>query len=599
MISSFLCDNCGIKVSESEDGSCPGCGHISSAQTQNTLDSQNNSSGSPDAAIFSLSGLNENWTRTVLTECEKYLDEDTPRNLQQKSIEQVKSILHERIGQAPDQEAKYQLHAYLSEIHRMTAQYSDAIDSGLIGTNSTTTFFNHQSHNSILDSLLNLEKYDELLKHIKVADKDKFPHSSLFLMNYYSKIGKHEEALEKCDEYYSDDFSALNFNRANILLNAGKKDDAEYIFTKLLSKGPKDVFFPSAVNTLAFSIYIPQGRLQEAEQVLLRVLCTDNERERINGFSNLALVALQFNEFEAAKRYASLAINHPELPIASEARLTICQIDFRRLQMKESATEAEWRALLDQISENLESFDFDDAAKFFELYLETLAKIVNPKEMVSLIESQYQKIKSAPNWSKQIDISHEVELLRFNKLANHYLEQSNYLDLDKLIAEILPIVTDQYLPGLLEYLKTPFAAMEVRRLALKNSNLDFISAWAAFEKESEILYGLAKFPQEVVQVALALNPKVPDEICMLIAKRRDLDLDYALSTRSNLSKELVEVLVKSEFDPVRKTLAEREDLDESIYKQLATDASVIVRDAIRENAACSLEIKALAALGSL
>ncbi|MFM8921555.1 MAG: hypothetical protein ACKOFV_02705, partial [Candidatus Nanopelagicaceae bacterium] len=310
--------------------------------------------------------------------------------------------------------------------------------------NSSISFFNHQSHNSILDSLLNLERYDELLKRIEIADQDKFPHSSLFLMNYYSRVGRHEEALEKCDDYYSEDFSALNFNRANLLLNAGKKDDAEYVFTKLLSKDHTDIYFPSAVNTLAFSIFIPQGRLQEAEQVLLRVLCTDNERERTNGFSNLALVALQLNEFAAAKRYARLAVDHPELAISSEARLTICQIDFKRLQAQEATSESEWQALLNQISENLESFDFDDAAKFFVLYLEVLARIANPKEMISLIDRQYQKIKASPDWLKQTAISHEVDLLRFNKLASHFLEQSNYLELDKLIEEILPTVTDQY-----------------------------------------------------------------------------------------------------------------------------------------------------------
>jgi peptide subunit release factor RF-3 len=43
----------------------------------------------------------------------------------------------------------------------------------------------------------------------------------------------------------------------------------------------------------------------------------------------------------------------------------------------------------------------------------------------------------------------------------------------------------------------------------------------------------------------------------------------------------------------------RDDLSEDTYTVLATDDAMLVRDAIRENQACSAEIRALAALGSL
>ena len=59
------------------------------------------------------------------------------------------------------------------------------------------------------------------------------------------------------------------------------------------------------------------------------------------------------------------------------------------------------------------------------------------------------------------------------------------------------------------------------------------------------------------------------------------------------------ILAKSTFDAVRKLIAMRDDLSQETYTALATDDAMLVRDAIRENQACSAEIRALAALGSL
>jgi hypothetical protein len=57
--------------------------------------------------------------------------------------------------------------------------------------------------------------------------------------------------------------------------------------------------------------------------------------------------------------------------------------------------------------------------------------------------------------------------------------------------------------------------------------------------------------------------------------------------------------MNSNFESVRREIARRPDLDDSSYNKLATDVAALVRDAIRQNPACSQEIKALAALGSL
>ena len=62
---------------------------------------------------------------------------------------------------------------------------------------------------------------------------------------------------------------------------------------------------------------------------------------------------------------------------------------------------------------------------------------------------------------------------------------------------------------------------------------------------------------------------------------------------------MVAVLISSNFETVRREIASRPDLEYSDYERLATDEALLVRDAIRENPACSAELKALAALGSL
>jgi hypothetical protein len=134
---------------------------------------------------------------------------------------------------------------------------------------------------------------------------------------------------------------------------------------------------------------------------------------------------------------------------------------------------------------------------------------------------------------------------------------------------------------------------------LKTTNKEFLAEWAQFEEQSEILYGLAKNQDEPILVALAENPASTDVICELISKKNDIDLDFALCGRANLSKHMSTIFAKSTFDAVRKLIAMRDDLSQETYTALATDDAMLVRDAIRENQACSAEIRALAALGSL
>ena len=174
-----------------------------------------------------------------------------------------------------------------------------------------------------------------------------------------------------------------------------------------------------------------------------------------------------------------------------------------------------------------------------------------------------------------------------------------YLELDELFISTVAEVPDRKFLALLEYLQTPFAGIDLRRMALKNTNVEFLSEWAIFEEQSEILYGLAKSQEEPILVALAENPATTDVICELISKKNDIDLDFALCSRPNLSNHMTTILAKSSFDAVRRLIAMRDDLSEETFTGLATDEAMLVRDAIRENQSCPAEIRALAALGSL
>jgi hypothetical protein len=251
------------------------------------------------------------------------------------------------------------------------------------------------------------------------------------------------------------------------------------------------------------------------------------------------------------------------------------------------------------VQDGLEKTDFDDAAKFLELLIITSEKADKNTEIFVIIEREFSKLKTQRDWVRNDKVRTRLETLRINLLSEHYLKESMYLELDAVFISAVAELPDQKFFTLLEYLQTPFAGIDLRRMTLKNTNVEFLSEWARFEEQSEILYGLAKSKEEPILVALAENPASTDVICELISKKNDIDLDFALCSRPNLSSHMITILAKSGFDAVRRLIAMRDDLSEESFTVLATDEAMLVRDAIRENQSCPAEIRALAALGSL
>jgi hypothetical protein len=220
-------------------------------------------------------------------------------------------------------------------------------------------------------------------------------------------------------------------------------------------------------------------------------------------------------------------------------------------------------------------------------------------EIFVIIDEVFAKLKATRDWLQNNKVRGQLETLRIDVLSKQYLKESMYLELDELFISAVSEIRGHKFLALLDYLRTPFPGIDLRRVVLKTTNKEFLAEWAQFEEQSEILYGLAKNQEEPILVALAENPASTDVICELISKKNDIDLDFALCGRANLSKHMSTILAKSTFDAVRKLIAMRDDLSQETYTALATDDAMLVRDAIRENQACSAEIRALAALGSL
>jgi len=598
--SSFICENCGIKVSRAEGSQCPGCGQNSSGTTPDTLNVSEYETNSPDlASRFSRQDFKEEWSSRQLIECESLFDKEILYSDQPEVLSTVIIKVKDAIPTAPDTESSNRLHAYLSEMYRLSFEYPDAIQAATIGVNSNAQFHKHQSYNAMLDALFTLEKIEEFTVWIQKSYDDDFPHADFYKMRYLTQLGEFDEALKLCDSQYSSDLYLQNSNRAEILVKAKRFDEAEQILRKLTAGNLGGEFAANWANTLAFSILIPQGRYTEAERVLVSVLCTNNNRERINAYSNLALLSLQMNEPAAAKRYASIATTHPEIAIASESRLTLCWIENRRLLDSKDPTSREWEDFFSQVQTGLELTDFDDAPAFLELLISSAAKANKSNYLVAIIEKEFIRLRRLYKWKSNLEARSEVQNLRVNELAKGYLAESNYLKLDELFNSALADSPSQGFDSLLDYLRTPFAAIDLRRSCLKFTDKYFLATWAGFETHEEIIFSLAKNIDEPILVALAENPATPEPVCELIFNRNDIDLDFALCNRENLTPKIIGLLAKSTFEAVRKLIAVRSDLNEEIFTLLATDSAMLVRDAIRENQACSPEIRALAALGSL
>lgn len=601
----FICENCGIKITGVEGAPCPGCGNSPSNLTQPTKsfdpgsDKISSISSESVESVFDKNLFDTGWSVEHFRECEGLFDPDLPQINQRDILEKIIKKTKEKLRTAPNKESEYRLYSYMSIIFRLNDNYKESYEAGLKGNESNSEFFVEQSQYSILDSLFNLEKYDELEVWIGRASQNNHPEANWFRIRYLTTIEKFEDALNACEEYYTSDSELLNSNRADILVKAKRLDEAEIVFRKLVATGPRNEYYANWVNSLAFSVLMPQKRFHEAERILVSAICTKSEREKINAFSNLAMVALNLKEFTAAKRYAKKATVHPENAIASESRLTLCNIEYQRLLDIESQSQADWKNLFDLVKDGLEKTDFDDAAWFLELLIITAEKANQGAEIFVVIEQEFTKLKATREWVRNNQVRNQLETLRIDVLSKHYLKKSMYLELDELFISAFSEIKNHGFLALLEYLRTPFPGIDLRRVVLKTTDKDFLAEWAQFEEQSEILYGLAKNQEEPILVALAENPASTDMICELISKKNDIDLDFALCGRANLSKHMSMILAKSAFDAVRRLIAMRDDLSEETYTGLATDQAMLVRDAIRENQACSPEIRALAALGSL
>lgn len=598
-----MCPNCGIKVSAAEESGCPGCGHIQSESAPSTdnfsqkMETKNTDLGqkrNPFKEKDSELGWIQDFLRNnVLGSDDAY--QANPKKL----LLELESKCLAVFDQAPNEESRNILNAYLSWINLDMGRFKISYDYAIKGVSCSEVFFRNQSFDSIFGSVRELNLNDDYKMWLERAKDQNYPDLGYHEMQYYINTGEVEKALEKCDEHFVGNLDWGLYNRAGILKEFGRDDEAEVLYRKLTSRRASDPSFPASANSLAFSILMPQRRFFEAEQLLVQTLCTTNMREKINAYSNLAMVAFQMKEFDAATRFANVGASSHELAIASESRLTLVKIELQRLLENEGAPIEAWDKLLATVQENLLNTDFDDAAALFTALITTCEHSSRKSELVDILDSEYQLLTQSIDWGHNAKVTMEIEIARVEKLSPIFLEEKRYPELEALFTGAMSFLGDHHNDGLIEYLRIPFADLEFRKKCLVITDQTFLAQWASLETHSEIIAELVKNKYEPILVSLARNIATTDSILGIIIAEKDLDLDFAISTREVLSQEMIKLLISSAFETVRREIARRGDLTQSQYERLATDEALLVRDAIRENPACSAELKALAALGSL
>jgi hypothetical protein len=598
-----MCPNCGIKVSSTEESGCPGCGHIQSDYPANPESENSYSNTKIPSTSLKKNPLNlvddeMSWIRDFLG---THVDErrsDFETNPRETMLE-VEAHCLEGLSLAPNEKSKQILSSYLSFLYIQMGRHKQALEFGKVGVECEDDFFKYQALNSIFYSLFEFNLNDEFKVWLDKARKIDFPDLAYHEINYYVNIGSLEDALRSCDKY-----SALypewgNDARARIYRDFNRFDEAEALYRKVTSRKATTPFYANTANSLAFSVLMPQKRFVEAEEVLLQALCSTDVREKINAYSNLAMVAFHLKEYDAAKRYANVGANSHDMAIASESRLTLIQIENQRLSEDENVPAELWDDLVNQIQEDLRNTHFDDADDLFQLLISACQRSSFNKDLVDVVQKQYENLKDNIEWNYNPKITANIEIARIDFLSERYLREEKYDKLHELFASGIEYLQNHYSETLLAYLETGKASQELRRKCLSISDKRFLANWAKFEKDPEINLELSSNKFEPILLALAQNPAVTDRVLKIIADENDLDLDFAISTRDALSQEMVAVLISSNFETVRREIASRPDLEYSDYERLATDEALLVRDAIRENPACSAELKALAALGSL
>lgn len=603
MSSSFMCPNCGIKVSSLEENGCPGCGH---KQSDSSNDTESNVSELKSALADN--PLTRNLLGNKMSEISYAIDffREHVDDRVDEYLKNPKEYLYESerkclsvIKDAPNEESKNVLYSYLSTVYVQMGRFDAALESGMNGVKCEEAFFRNQSFDSIFYGFAELNLNEDFKTWLDTARESNHPSLTYHEIQYFVNTGDLKAALAKCDEYAAGNPGGGSETRARIYQELGYLDEAEAIYRKAASRRSTTPFYANSANSFAFSILMPQNRFVEAEAVLVQALATKDVRERVNAYSNLAMVAYNLREYIAAKRYAEIGVASHDRAIASESRLTLCRIEYQKLSEAVRTSVQDWDELLALVLKNLQLADFDDAAEFFKYLIASTERSSQKENISEIIENQYQLFKRNIEWEHSHAVRREIERTRVEKLSELLLLTQENDEIETLFLSALDYLRDQDNHNLLTYLQRPTVSVAFKKRCLAITDLDFLSEWAQLESEPTILLELAKCKRKEILKSVAENPTSPDEALKMILEEEDLDLNFAICTREHLATEIIKFLITDSYDAVRKEIAQRPDLSAKDYERLATDASLLVRDAIKENSAVSPEIKALAALGSL
>jgi len=198
--SSFICEKCGIKVSGEEGLACPGCGHKASPESNFGTQHHPDSPAPSDPLSLQKYRIGEDWSLGFLRECESFFDPKIPIPEQVDAVQEIIARISTKVREAPDAESANRLYSFLGEMYRTLGQYQEAYEFGSKGVASTLRYFNHQSHNTILDAICNLDLLGEFEGRLQAAIQDGFPDVSYHQMNYFLRVGRYDEAIRASDD---------------------------------------------------------------------------------------------------------------------------------------------------------------------------------------------------------------------------------------------------------------------------------------------------------------------------------------------------------------------------------------------------------------
>jgi len=595
----YMCEKCGIKVTQEVNGACPGCGNVIGAEATPSLTAL-----SADKAN-SFSTNQKSWLDAVFAEADALMAKinaelkDYP-NLSSELTRQVREFCLNKLPEAPTETERMNLNAYCGHISHLVGEYDIAIPFALEGLKTPTTFYKNQSYNTLFRSYTALRQFESAQALEEGALRDGFPDAAYYQMRRALRDRDFPRAIELVAQAYPHDAIARLYTTGQIEADSGDLKKAEMTFLKVISLAGKGDYAGPAINSYCFSVLIPQERYDDAEIQLRRAIEISNPRETANAWSNLGAVFVKRGKRQEALDCFAKAITCKDIEVQNEARYFTCLIQVEeKIESPNSAESDDWNPLLKEIALGAHIGDCTDTAEFLELMDRAYTHLGKRKLIVDQVAehlSQLRKDSLADiEGSKEWTAKQRILAL----LLRMYLELGQTTQFEDAALPAFSQATPQLLETFHSYLRLGGASATFRNSALRIESPGFATEWAGYETDPQTLLKLATGANQSTAAALLENPATPDSALVLLADIEDLNTQFSITKHPNVNAEILKKLSNSSFSPVRRGVAASPLTPDEVLRALAIDENPAVREAVLLNPASSSESKALATLSNL